>query len=72
MCDFEEIRKYVWLFTMGVYEKTDFEGYKKEDIDPKNNVAEIYFIMDRSDQCFISYNVSGDDSKIHVFYQMLS
>ena len=30
---------------MVVYEKTDFEAYKnKEDICPKNNIAQLYFI----------------------------
>ena len=45
MCDFEEIRKYIWPFTMLVYEKTDFEAYKnKVDICPKNNIAQLYFM----------------------------
>ena len=26
VCDFEDIRKYIWLFTMVVYEKTNFEA----------------------------------------------
>ena len=30
---------------MVVYEKTDFEAYNsKEDICPKNNIAQLYFI----------------------------
>ena len=49
--------------------KTDFEVWKnKKDICPKNNVAEIYFIMDRFDLCFSCYIISGDTSDMYRFF----
>ena len=50
------------------YEKTDFEVLKnKEDICPKNNIAEIYFKIDRSNLNFSFDSMSGDASDNHRF-----
>ena len=38
-----------------------------EAIDPENNIAEIYFIMDRSDLHFSFYSIAEDGSDIHRF-----
>ena len=53
MSDFKVIRKYICPFTRGVHDRTDFEAYaNKEDFYPKNNIAEIYCIIDIYDLCF--------------------
>ena len=39
----------------------------KNDICPQNIIAEIYFIMDRSDLYFSFYSMSGDVSDVYRF-----
>ena len=57
----------LWFeLTMMVYEKSIF-GNKIEDISLENDIAEIYFIMDKSKLHFIFHSISGDGSDIHRF-----
>ena len=53
---------------MVVYEKRYLEAWGKiEDTCQENDIAEIYFMMDRSELHFSFYNTFGDDSDIHRF-----
>ena len=46
-----DIRKYIWALAMVVWEKTDFESQiiKEYICPPLKNIAQLYFILKRSD-----------------------
>ena len=53
---------------MDVYEKTDFEAYKnKENICPKNNIAQLYLIKGESNLHGNFPSFPKDGSDIHRF-----